>query len=302
MTMFLAGTVNPNSLEIAAAICLWASAMALALEDAGIDRRILARAGLAAFVLAQVRGLGALWLACIMVAVITIADSERRTTLLRNKGVILWISAVLASLAFGLWWLEHFKEFSATASPNSFPPTSYVERIHHAVVMVPALFVQMVGVLGWLDTPPPRLSVVAWLVPIGLIFVIGMRHGGRMARRVLVLLLGAVVFVPIVFQVLRQGSLGIFWQGRYSLPMMVGLTIVAGVVASTDAVPHRCISRFRWWVGVALVLGESSLFLEGLKRYAVGLNAPTVRMFDGPWQPPLGAITVTILFVVSVVD
>ncbi|HYA68911.1 MAG TPA: DUF2142 domain-containing protein, partial [Acidimicrobiales bacterium] len=66
MALFLAGTVNPSGLEIAAAISLWSAGVCLLVDHgARTDRRLLARAGVAGAVLAQCRGLSLVWVALI---------------------------------------------------------------------------------------------------------------------------------------------------------------------------------------------------------------------------------------------
>ena len=58
MFYFLAGSVNPNGVEIAAAICLWASLLVLFHGPIEPDGRLVARAGLAFLMLVLSRGPG----------------------------------------------------------------------------------------------------------------------------------------------------------------------------------------------------------------------------------------------------
>ena len=74
MVLFMAGTINPNGLEASSAICLWTSGIALLAEQSVVaDRRLLARVGISAAVLVQVRGLSPLWLFIIAVALVVLA-------------------------------------------------------------------------------------------------------------------------------------------------------------------------------------------------------------------------------------
>ncbi|MDQ2825969.1 MAG: DUF2142 domain-containing protein, partial [Actinomycetota bacterium] len=63
MTFFLAGAVNPNGFETAAAIGLWAAGAALV--TGSVDARLPVRAGVAAVALALTRPLSPLWVAVI---------------------------------------------------------------------------------------------------------------------------------------------------------------------------------------------------------------------------------------------
>lgn len=134
--------------------------------------------------------------------------------------------------------------------------------------------VEAIGVLGWLDAPLP------WLVTAGWLGVIGLLAAGALAtelRRPVVAL--AVVAVAIatswVFELLHGNTTGRYWQGRYSLPLLVGVPIVlAGAVRSRHVT--RCV------VVAALVLLNAALW-SAARRWGVGLEG-SLRPWD--WDTP----------------
>jgi hypothetical protein len=69
-----------------------------------------------------------------------------------------------------------------------------------------------------------------------------------------VLLLGLLALsalIPLVVQYPAAPELGLIWQGRDLLPLMVGLPLVAGLVlASSERWNALMASAWAWWIPV----------------------------------------------------
>ena len=98
-----------------------------------------------------------------------------------------------------------------------------------------------------------------------------------------------VIVVPTALQAGSSESLGWIWQGRYTLAMVVTLILAAGVTIRFR--PYRITpwttSMVRW--GLVLgALAHTYVFLEGLRRYTIGIQGHTnwIEMFEPQWQPP----------------
>lgn len=134
--------------------------------------------------------------------------------------------------------------------------------------------VEAIGVLGWLDAPLP------WLVTVGWVALVGFLAAGALvteARRPVVALvvLAVAILTSWVFELLHGNSTGRYWQGRYSLPVLVGVPIVlAAAVRSRRVVQLGVVS--------ATVLLNAALW-SAARRWGVGLQG-SLRPWE--WDTP----------------
>ncbi|GAC1492269.1 MAG: hypothetical protein NVS2B15_12070 [Pseudarthrobacter sp.] len=157
-----------------------------------------------------------------------------------------------------------------------------------------------VGVLGWLDTQPPPAALFAWVLGFGAMLFLAYTARPVRGRWVMALLTVTVVAVPTALQAASSEQLGWIWQGRYSLAIVVTLILAAGI--TTRFRPFKITpwmkSMLRW--GLVLgVLAHAYVFLEGLRRYTVGIQGHVnwTEMFEPLWQPPLTWQGLTIAYV-----
>ena len=148
-----------------------------------------------------------------------------------------------------------------------------------------------------------------WVVVIWAVVLVGLiacaMVVSRRARFALPLLAVAIVLMPVVFESPQINTVGTYWQGRYWLPLMVGLPLVASSVLPRTifgAVPWGTHSR-SWRVagfaglGVLLVAAQVGAFLTALQRYETGLGTKPAGAVD--WAPPGGTALVIALFVIG---
>lgn len=150
--------------------------------------------------------------------------------------------------------------------------------------------VEAVGVLGWLDAPLPWLAVAAWLAAVGVLAAGALEHEVRrplVAAAVLVL----AVATAWIFELLHGNTTGRYWQGRYSLPLLVGVPIVlAAAVTSRHVV--------RTTIVAALALSNVALW-SAARRWGVGVNGSLLPWdWDTP-HTPLPTITVLVAHAVG---
>lgn len=94
----MAATINPSGIEISAAICLWASGLAMRLDGAVVpDRRLLARVGASAVAMAQVRIDSLLWLALIVLTLLAAARRDDLARIARDR--VAWMWGAIVALA-----------------------------------------------------------------------------------------------------------------------------------------------------------------------------------------------------------
>ncbi|WP_372498056.1 DUF2142 domain-containing protein [Sinomonas terrae] len=189
MCFFLAGSINPNAVEIATTLAAFVAAFAML--DASFKRPVLAASvfGVSGLILANLRPLSIAWLAIAFVGAVLL---QWRRGLLTKPPRGIWIGLPLAGtgVALGLAWQiisNSFQSLGGTAVKDT--PEQVVS------VMLERAFDyarQYVGVMGWLDAPLPTVAYVVWdALAMGLL--IGCLALWRGRRRVGIVLLSAVI-------------------------------------------------------------------------------------------------------------
>lgn len=292
MTLYLAGSVNPNGLEAAAAVGLWASGAALA---TGARHRLLARrAGVAAVVLALSRPLSPLWVALTGLSLLVAVAPAARADLFADRRVRIASAAAVAATTLGVAWTALARPLAGALGEGARLGTG--DLIERSLGSTMDRLANMVGELGWLDTRAPALAVALWLLVTGYLAVSALAVATRAQAVALVGLAVAVVAVPVAVEVSQAPRLGLIWQGRYALPLAVGVPILAACVAGARLAGPA--TRALPLIATATAAGHAAVFWWGLRRYAVGLDS-----LVGPvrWSPPLlPAVALGLLFTVAV--
>lgn len=292
---FFGSVVNPSGLEICAAICLWTSGLVLALEHpdhppVGLVAIVVATTA----VLLLARPLSPLW-ALIIVAVLALLGGRAAMVGILRSRFMRWSIAPLAACGlFTTVWVVW--QHSLDLLPAGAPVPAHETRLHLVASIfgeTGAWIQQMIGVFGWLDTYPPLVTYLVWLGVTGL--VIGLAVSSSKGRRVGALfLLGlAVLLIPVAIAYSQSHRLGIVWQGRDILPLAVGLPLSAVALLEQSEIVRPWRVRVSDVLCVAMGIGDVAAFIEALRRYTVGVAGP-LNFLSGPWQPPLGSLSVSV--------
>lgn len=142
---------------------------------------------------------------------------------------------------------------------------------------------QLVGVLGWLDAPAPLIAVFAFWTMIGIMIA------GALIERPSVAVFGAASLVAVIVTAwileLGQGDPGgTYWQGRYSMPFVVGLPLALALRPGTDDSGRRATGstlldtrRVGSTLAATVWIIWNLTFVAALHRWGAGV--------DGPWPP-----------------
>lgn len=295
---FLAGTVNPNGLEIAASFCLWTSlleAIGSPRDQAGgrLPRRALLQTALAGAALAAVRPLSPLFVVIvILVVAMAVIPSQparwirslaadrmvRLTGALLALSVSAWTAFALANRSFGslIYYagLDH-RSASRTISDSLDRYGSWTR--------------DAVGLLGWttlLQTElPSRLSMV-WIAVVVIFGALALVVGTLRHRLALGALIAGAALMPLGATLASPGTP---WQGRYALPLFVGIPILATwIIDRTDRIPARSARAVCAIVatacGAVLVVAHRRLMYRNLHGITLG---PFFPGRHGTWPGPL---------------
>lgn len=310
MALHLTGVLNPNGLEVAAAICLWTVALALLRPPAGEDtarvprgrlRGLLAAAGVAAIVLALTRPISALWVVVAVGTAMTVARSGVFAHLVGERRTWLWTAAVAMAGAVCAGWLVVVGDpILPSTIPRPAEPVPFQSALRLTLARTPLHAQEMIGVFGWLDTHLPDLVWMAW--PVAALFL---PAAALLTRRwwAIVVLAGLTVLavaLPVLLEALRYNQLGLAWQGRYSLPLVAGVPILAGLLATeVRGRTARLLSAFAIPVMAVFGLIQTVAFAVALRRYTVGVDGPMSFVADGSWHPPLPGGVLVVIFAVG---
>ena len=291
MAVNLAGSVNPNGLEISAGVALFAALLALLRAedlDERATRRLLLLAGVATVALLTVRQLGPLLLAVDALACLLLALPGRVKALWRRRDarVILGVAGGAGLAFFGYWTVA-----SAVADISPAP-----ERALHlgtgellrqvATVRVPFYLHQVVGQFGYGETTISPVAIWGWYALFAVLVVPALLAAGRRARLVMGGLALFCLALLVTLELYFAPLVGWTQHGRYAMPAAVGIVLIAGLLAPA------WLTRYRW---LPLALAACAALFHGyalarvMTRYQVGISA-RMNPLHGSWLPPGGPV------------
>jgi Predicted membrane protein (DUF2142) len=293
MVFFVGSLVNPSGLEIAGGVAFWASGVVLVSKarEGVVDRRLVARTAIGAAVLVLARPLGMVWLGAAVVVLVLTCTAPAAGRLLRARAVQVWGGVVLVCVAFELAWINYYDSLGSKTPPGpSAEGFTDLEILRETFGTTSQSYREMIGIFGWVDTPAPGLTFVLWTAALGGLVAFGIGFTRRRMAVAIGALLGLVVVVPAVLEFIEAERFGFGWQGRYTLPLAVGLPILAGFVLAQE--PARRLRRGRVTVviGIVFVVAQFLAFWQNMRRNTVGYNGPLMFWLDADWTPPIPSV------------
>lgn len=294
MAAWLSTMINPNGLEIAAAVGLWPN-LALWVSSTELRHRRAGLTGAAVSAVAMVlsRSVSVIWVCVAVVSVLPLLRGGWLRQEMRTRYVRLAVAGVLLAGMMTLGWSVVSRQTQLAALHSSHFTAGQASLGHNlllAVGQLGAWWHQSVGNFGWLDTPIDGRTLGlfnAGLVTLGLVAACLALRTGRiraLAAAVIAALLAIATTLYLSASVVNQLSIG-FWQGRYSLPMWVGVPVLLGLAVRDPG------DRFRRIVIGTVALVSScvvvvtlSAYLTYFRRNSVGVRGKLT--LTGGWQPP----------------
>jgi len=302
MVLFLAGVVNPSAIEIAAAILLWIGGYTLVKEAPHwIDSRVVVRVSIAGSVLTVTRQLGPFWLAIIAVTLLAIGGRAVASTLWSARPVRIGVVAMVVCSVAQMAWMATTGTLDASNSNIPGVPGTASQLATGSLGRGLVYYHELIGVFGWRDTNPPTAVWLFWTAALVAIVTLAVLVASRPVLLAILSTAFLTWLIPIVLEARSAGAAGYFWQGRYTLPLAVGVPILAAFAAADRSWSPTVVGRLTGIVGVAFGMSQLLAFVRAIHRYAVG----TLHNFDifgrTPWEPPLPAILLTVMFAGAVV-
>jgi hypothetical protein len=297
MTLFLSGTVNPNGFETAAALLLWASALPLLARPSEASKRLVVRTAVAAGALVLTRPLSPVWLAVIAVLVLLATPWPALRASLLDRRLQVGAAAVVGSGLAAVAWILGADALRVIEASDPERPTTLADAVEgslsYKIEQLPAL----VGNFGWVDNPVAAASGWFWLGAVTLLALLAVAAGKIRRTLAIALCLALMFVVPVGLEASQAGEIGYVWQGRYSLPLFVGIPLLAAW-----ALEHRAPTVGRRRLEVLLVLLTLAAhwwaLVGALARYTVG-EGRGLGLLDPVWDPPLPPLLLVSLYAVA---
>jgi len=282
MVLFLLAVVNPSGIAVAGAIAMWVTTDDL--YRTGRPPGWLFASAVAALVLPRDDGL--LW-AALVVVVLSVVWRRNPVTLWRILPVPTRLLLGAVSLVGAAW--------AALARGGLVPvdrPATGVEFAEIVVQRTGSHVREAVGVLGWLDTALPESMYALWFFAAGLVVMIALVT--REYRRVVgaAMALGLFVVVGWVLEIVQGRTAGLFWQGRYALPMLIGMVLVAGLSVDADRHIGRAAATAP---GVLALVVWNISFLQQLRRWGVGQSGSIRPWAWDTWDAPVPVVVLILV-------
>jgi hypothetical protein len=297
MVLYLAGSVNPNGVEAVSAVALFAMLVAV-ISTPNASRRVQWERAIGGVLLVTLL-LGAkvfalLWLLLVVVGALAFLRKGTLSRLAHSPAswVLAGGSAVVSLLS--LLWFIHPPHYEA----SNVQPIGAVDAFVSTVVRTLEFSHGYVGIFGWLDTPSPRFSDIAWGTFAVVLVIAGIVWGSGPARRVALGFGAILIVVPPVVQAALGPQVGFIWQGRYMLAIFMCLLVACGMALDSSfarspfSMPARRAALLLLVLVLAVIaLGHLMTFVRVLRRYVVGADGSLSLMVGNPlWQPPGGWI------------
>lgn len=296
MVVYLAGLVNPNGIEIAAAVCLWTALAAVGVTRDLSWRGPLLWVAISGAVVATTRPSGPLWVVVAVGATLVAGLLSPVRPLLRSRTVQAAAAVVALGAASTVGWIVSVRGVGLTGLPIDGDGVWL-----RSLGMTGQRMLQLIGYYGWLDTPAPRTVYAIWgSVTIGLLVLVVVVSPSRRHAWTVVALAAGVVLLPVPFEMLQATKIGLFWQARYGLPLVVGVPILATVAVTDAQLRPALASRIRLAAGVLLATAHVLAVVWGIRRFAVGITGPVLFFREAAWTPPLPHLVLAGAFAVAV--
>jgi hypothetical protein len=267
MVLFIGASLNSSALEISGAIAFCACLIRVARDPGRVWWVLLAISGAT---LALARTSGPVWLA--LLATLALALRPRR---IAWPAVLVPVAAIVLNR---IWEARHGGGIGLYF--RSIPAT--IGRAPHEWWRSSS---ELIGKFGYLEYQLPVLHV-AWFALGFALIAVALYVSDRRGR----LLVGALTAFALLFPMLvwllvvRQSGYGM--QGRYVLPVLVAVPLVAGEMLRRHParVPGLAIAALPVAVGALQFIA----WYLAARRSAVGVGGPLDFLGSAEWTPPGG--------------
>jgi hypothetical protein len=288
MTIFTAAVINPSGAEIMSSVGFLAALIRVA-RDKRPATWVWAGLAVSGASLALSRSPGPAWVMFDCAAVATVVGFRRAGLIVREKShrgaLLATATIILGAMATSMTWQAVY------GPPSAGGLGEILRKIPHAMDFLGQLLTGEVGIFGWLDSPMPAWSVLAWESLVVAILTIGLVLGNRRIRWGLLATTAGMLALSVGYAASYRVITGTGdAQGRHLLPIAVSIPLLAGEVILWNAGTLRKLEAGH----LLLPVGALAAFLQMVAwywnalRHAQGVNGSRNLLESPAWSPPLG--------------
>jgi hypothetical protein len=230
-----------------------------------------------------------------------LANRAGLRNLARSNYARLWAALVAASSLAQVAWNVIVKPLDVSRSGKPVVHADAPEIVRTTLGATFFRYREMIGNFGWLDTMSPAVTWALWTAVLVFLFFAALFWVTRRQMRVLLALLLATIVVPVVIESMEYREAPYSWQGRYTLPIALGIPILSAVaLASTERGRRLMTGRLLLMIGILLGVAHFFAFAQNLRRYTVGYNGEIQFWRHAHWSPPLSPLLLVILYAIAV--
>jgi hypothetical protein len=286
MVLHIGGAVNPNGWEISAGFAFFAAGLRLFLHREERDPRFaLWVLGISGSLLLVLRTAGLLLFGVALLSLILPLKFSTPKELWQRRSLrpiyYVWGAVTL----FAVLWTLIMKPNQLGTANAGFNIPLY-EATYTEIIRWGNYLNEFIGVMSHLDTRVPETFYIIWQVLAGFLIILTLLTAKRLGlSRILVVIAGGAL-LPSLMQIAFINQAGFVAQGRYMLPLMVGIPLLCAYLLEENQVLGRhSIKLVRTFILVLLPLHVYFLGYTMIRwqRGGVGYNP-----FEGTWLPNSG--------------
>lgn len=277
----MGSTVNPFGWEISLFVLLWTTSLVSIFADLVNlpSRRLHSLSWFAAVAISLIRPAAFIWTFGMVLAIgcLLLFRSLRPLQTDSRRMAIASLSPLTASAMLSLgWWVVIADKASFGGGGGALATTA--ENIRFSFDRLDDYLLQLHGFFGWTEFYAPTVSFLCWIFALVLVAV---RSSFSNSQRNIVLVgIACVIGAPLILEGVRATSSGLGYQGRYILPLAVGLPILMSVFPSSDT-----LERNRLGPPLLALSGTALATINVIRRYEVGLSGPLIWFRAPTWEP-----------------
>lgn len=280
--------VNPFALEVALALCFWLQSLAFLEKNASsnVDKVLIVFVGVS---FGLTRPASFIWMFSILLILVIFEWENPFKQDSRQKWTWIISGGLLSILISGGWYVHRLRDVPLGGGGQGY--ASIWANLRHSFENLDDNFLQLFGHFGWTSFYPPLIVPVLGIVAIFLLAT-APTCGGEKRNLLQILVPCAVLAAPLVLEGLRASSAGLGYQGRYILPIAVGLPVLWSRRLSPSEGRITC-AIFMAGAANLIALGYSA------HRYLVGVSGPYWWLGREKWQPPINGIGLMIIWIAA---